>query len=208
MPSFAGSVARFRRRDSELPAHPAAAAAPDVCFAAGAAALGLGVGLAWKWTAAVACGLLFIAACRAIRAALERSRLRTIADEWILWGAAARPSSRLLGWRAGELMSPRLRSTLAHSLARIESETRGKLLPGAVPLNKRALRQELPLLCVLHALLADAARPVSVRGMLLVDRLVTEAGSPLYASVSDDVLADTLCDALTALEDAPIASAA
>jgi hypothetical protein len=208
MDSFGGSAARFRRRDSELPAYPATAAAPDVCFAAGAVALGLGAGVAWDWTAAVAGGLLLLAASRAIRAGVERSRLRAIADEWILWGAAARPSSRLLGWRAAELLSPRLRSTLAHSLARIESETRGKILPGAVPLNKRALRRHLPLLCALQTWLADGARPVSVRGMVLVERLLTEAGSPLYAHASDDELADTLCDALTALEDAPIASAA
>ncbi len=105
-------------------------------------------------------------------------------------------------------MSPRLRSTLAHGLLRIERETRGKTLPGAVPLNKRALHRHLGLLCVLQSRIEDRSRPVSIRGILLVDRLLTEPGSPFYSSTPDDVLAEALSDALAALEPAPVAAAA
>jgi len=200
MKPFAGLLVRVRRhRDSELPVHPLAAAAPELCLAPLVAAVGI-AGFARQWAAIAACALVLLAVYRATRAAVELGRRRRSADEWLLWGATVRPSSALLSWRARELLSPKLRSTLAHSLLRIERETRGKTLPGAVPLNKRALRRHLGLLCVLQRLLADQGRLVSVRGILLVDRLLTEPGSPLYSYAPDDVLAEALSDALAALD--------
>ena len=81
-------------------------------------------------------------------------------------------------------------------------------MPGPVPLNKRALRLHLGLLRALQERLEDSARPVSVRGMLLVDRLLTEPGSPLYSSVPDGVLAEALSEALAAIDPVPDAAAA
>jgi hypothetical protein len=208
MKPFAGFLVRVRRsRDSELPVHPLAAAVPEFCLALLAAAIGF-AGFAWQGAAIVVGALVLVALYRATRAAVELGRRRRSADEWLLWGATIRPSSALLSWRARELMSPRLRSTLAHGLLRIERETRGKTLPGAVPLNKRALRCHLGLLCLLQRRLADQDRLVSVRGILLVDRLLTEPGSALYSSVPDDVVAEALTDALAALDPVSVAVAA
>lgn len=138
----------------------------------------------------------------------ERRRRRRAADEWLLWGAVPRPSSALLSWRAAELTSQRMRSTLAHSLRRIEREVRGGTLPGAVPLNKRALRSNLDLVHTLQERLVDPAHPVSARGVLLVDRLLTEPGSPLYSPAPVESLAEALSGALAALDDIPMAAAA
>jgi hypothetical protein len=170
----------------------------------------LGAGFAalitWLWVLAVAGSLALLALVQVARAALELSRRRRAVDQWLLWGAAARPSSALLSWRAAELTSPRLRSTLAHSLGRLEREACGRTLPGPVPLNRRAIRNNSGLLGMLTRRLRDYDRPASVRGMLLVDRLVTEPGSPLYSSLPDDVLAEALSEALAALD--PVAVAA
>ncbi len=200
---------RFRRtRDPQIPAHPLLAAIPELALAALVLAVGFGASVGSLWTLIVAGALVVVALLRAGVAAIEVGRRRRTADEWLLWGATARPSSALLTWRAAELLSPRLRATLAHSFHRIERETRGKTIPGAVPLNKRALRRHLSLLVVLLSRLDDRARPVTVRGVLLVDRLLTEPGSPLYSTAPDDVLAEALTDALAALDPPPLAEAA
>jgi hypothetical protein len=77
-----------------------------------------------------------------------------------------------------------------------------------VPLNTRALRSNLDLVRALHERLDDLTCPVSARGMLLVDRLLTEPGSPLYSRVPEDVLAEALGEARTALDHAPMTAAA
>jgi hypothetical protein len=197
-----------RNEEREARVRPLLVALPELALALLVAFVGFGMAVRWQWTLAVVCALAIVALVRATRAAVELGRRRQLADKWLLWGATARPSSALLSWRTEELLSPRLRSTLAHSLARIESETRGRTLPGAVPLNKRALRCHIGLLHVLQGRLADQDRAVSVRGMLLVDRLLTEPGSPLYASTPDDVVAEALTDALAALDPFTVAVAA
>jgi hypothetical protein len=180
--------------------HPLVAALPQILLAPLVLAIGLGTGVGWPWVGVIACSLVGVGLAQAVSATVELGRRRRTADEWLLWGAATRPSSALLSWRAGELTSPRLRSTLAHSLKRIEREARGGTLPGPVPLNKRALRSHLGLLRALHERLEDRGRAVSPRGMLLVDRLLTEPGSPLYSRVPDGVLAEALSEALAAVE--------
>ena len=77
-----------------------------------------------------------------------------------------------------------------------------------MPLNKRAIRCHIGLVRALHERLDDQSRPVSVRGMLLIDRLLTESGSALYSRVPDDVLAQALSEALAAIDPAPTAAAA
>ena len=198
-----------RRANGNRPAHPLLAALPAFGLALVVPAVGLAFSIGWPWVVAVACSLVFVAVLQAARAALVLGRRRRTADEWLLWGATARPSSALLSWRAAELTSPRLRSTLAHSLARIQREARGETLPGAVPLNTGALRRHVHLVGDLEQRLEDRTLPVSARGMVLVDRLLTEPGSPLYSSpVPDDVLAEAVLEALWALDSVPLATAA
>jgi hypothetical protein len=43
--------------------------------------------------------------------------------------------------------------------------------------------------------------------MLIVDRLITEPGSPLYSSCPGDALAEALSEALAALDPIPVAVA-
>jgi hypothetical protein len=179
--------------------HPVLAGLPQFWLALAAAAVGTVAGIRWPWVVAVAGSLVVVGLAQILRAAVELGRRRRLADEWLLWGAVARPSSPLLDWRAAELSSPRLRTTLAHTLQRIERQVSGSTLPGPVPLNVRAIRCDLALLRAVRERLADTSQPVSVRGVLLVDRLVTEPVSPLYSRVPAEVLAEALSDAVTAL---------
>ncbi len=201
----------MRNLISDLPAptRPLLAALPPLGLSLVVLAVGFAVSIDWPWVAAVACSLVLVGLLQAARAGVELGRRRRAADEWLLWGATARPSSALLSWRAAELTSPRLRSTLAHSLGSIQREVRGGTPPGPVPLNTRALRRHLSLVGALQERLEDRALPVSARGMVLVDRLLTEPGSPLYSSpVPDDVLAEAVLEALWALDPVPLAAAA
>ena len=67
---------------------------------------------------------------------------------------------------------------------------------------------QLGLLCALHSRLGDRDRAVSVRGILLVDRLLTQPRSPVYSSAPEEVLADALSDAIAALDPVPLEAAA
>ena len=141
-------------------------ALPQFTAAILVAATGLAAGVARPWIAAIAGVLVVAALFRWARAAADLGRRRRAADEWFLWGSGVRPSSALLGWRARELTSPRVRLTLARSLRGIERELGGSSLPGPVPLNRCALCLHAGLLRALHERLADATQPVSVRGMV------------------------------------------
>jgi hypothetical protein len=190
------------------PLSPLAAALPLLVVALAVLGIGFAAEITWLWVVAAACLLGLVALAQGAYAAVGLERRRRVADEWLLWGAAARPASALLSWRAGELASARLRGTLVHSLRRIEREVRCETRLGPVPLNRRAIRAQLGLLRALRERLADRAVPVTVRGMLLADRLLTEPASPLYSSVPDHVLADALSEALAELELSPPPQAA
>jgi len=188
------------RGDVEHPLSPLAAALPLLVVAFAVLAVGFAAEIRSLWVLSAACLLGLVALAQAALAAVGREERRRVADEWLLWGAAARPASALLSWRAAELASARLRGTLAHSLRRIEREVRCETRLGPVPLNKGAIRSQLGLLRALRERLADRSSPVTVRGMLLADRLLTEPASPLYSSVSDAVLAKALREALAELQ--------
>ena len=198
-----------RHLGTDGPPRPTLVALPSLGLALLVLAVGFAASIGWMWVGTTAGSLVFLGAFQAARASVEIGRRRRAADEWLLWGATARPSSALLSWRAAELTSPQLRSTLAHGLHQIQREARGGTRPGPVPLNTHALRRHLRLVGALQARLENSARPVSARGMVLVNRLLTEPGSPLYTcGAPDDVLADALSDALLALDPAPVAVAA
>lgn len=183
-----------------MPTNPLLAGRTQLVLAALVLVAGLGVGIRWPWVLVVAGSLGIVALSQAIRATVELERRRRTADELLLRGAVARPSSILLSWRAGELTSPRVRSTVAHSLERIEREARGATRPGPVPLNTGAIRCHLGLVSALRKRVDDHSRPVSARGMLFVDQLLTVPRSPLYSRVPEEALAEALGEALAALE--------
>jgi len=112
---------------------------------------------------------------------------RAVADTWLLWGAEARPAAELL----------------ARSLRRLGAETQRRLVPGALPLNRLELRSQIGLLRALELRLSDLSRPVCARGVLIVERLLTEPGSPLYARERSDALAEQLSEACATLEPLP-----
>jgi hypothetical protein len=197
-----------RRRDTEVPARPLLVALPQNCLALLVLAVGYAAAISWPFVLAIACSLVVVSLLQAARVAAELGRRRRVADEWLLWGAATPPPPALLSWRADELTSPRLRSSLAHSLRRIEREVCGGSPPGPVPLNTRALRRHVGLVRALQERLEDRARPVSARGMLLIDRLLAEPAGPLYSRVPHELLAEAMSEALAALDSVPAAAAA
>jgi len=125
---------------------------------------------------------------------------RRAADAWLLSQTPPRPPSSDLDRRAGELVSVRRCAQLARTLHGIEREALGRVVPGPVPLDRRAIRRQLDLVRAVEKSLADSARPVCARGVLLVDRLLTEPGSPLYSRDGEAMLAEALSEALSALE--------
>jgi hypothetical protein len=155
---------------------------------------------------AVAAPVVVVGLVQAARSAAELGRQRRVADEWLLWGVTARPSSVLLSWRAAELTSPRVRSLLASGLRRIEGEVCGRTMPGPVPLNKRAIRRHVHLVRALYERLEDRDRAVDPRGMVLVDRLLTEPRSPLYSHTREEVVAEVIGEVLATI-DPPVAAA-
>jgi hypothetical protein len=73
------------------------------------------------------------------------------------------------------------RRQLARSIAGIVHELHGPVrLPGASPLNLADLQPYEGELTALAQRLADRDRPVSARGLRLVDEFVSNGGSPLY----------------------------
>lgn len=152
--------------------------------------------------AAAGAGLL-IGLLAALAAWRRLSARRRLADTWLLWGAEARPAAELLAWRASELVSPRSRRVLARSLRRLGAEAQRRLVPGALPLNRLELRSQIGLLRALELRLSDLSRPVCARGVLIVERLLTEPGSPLYARERTDALAEQLSEACATLEPLP-----
>ncbi len=111
------------------------------------------------------------------------------------------PESALLVWRAAELTSARERRICARSLRRIVKELEGRLLPGAVPLNRRGVRPQAPALAALAERVADVSQPVTPGGMLLVHDLLCDAYSPLYVGANVDKLPSALQRIQSALGD-------
>jgi hypothetical protein len=134
-----------------------------------------------------------------VRAGLGRLSLRAErarADRLILAGRRASE----LEWRLTELTSVRERRQLVRSLEGLIRLLDPRYLPGAVPVNRPAARPLVPRIEALAARIGDLERPVDARGVLLVERLLTDGGGPLYARARADELPGRLDDALHALE--------
>jgi hypothetical protein len=93
------------------------------------------------------------------------------------------------------------RRQLAKSLDGVLRELRGPVrLPGASPLNRTGLRPYEHELAELADRLGDTSRPVSMRGLRLVNELVSYGGSPLYDRSRVKTIPATIERILAALE--------
>ena len=109
------------------------------------------------------------------RRALRGARRR--ADEEL---AATRLPPPRLAWRAAELVADANRIDLARSLTDVVHAADERLLPTASPIARAAVRECRPQLLAVAARLFEVSSPVSPRGVLLVERLLTDGAGPLY----------------------------
>jgi hypothetical protein len=104
-----------------------------------------------------------------------------------------------LAWRVEELVAPKNRLDLAHSLRSLVHEAGPRYLASASPVNRLAVRAESDALLALAGRLSDLKRPVAPRGVVLVERLLVEPSGPLYDRDLADDLPPYLDCAFTAL---------
>ena len=134
------------------------------------------------------------------RRALTAARRR--ADAELL--ATSLPSPRL-AWRTEELIAEDRRIQLGRSLIDVVHAADERLLPGASPLNRNSVRAQRAELLQLAARLCDLSRPVAPRGVLLVDRLVSDGSSSLFSRAPNRLLVEA-GEALAALDGDDVAS--
>jgi hypothetical protein len=108
---------------------------------------------------------------RALRAA------RRHADEQLL--ESRLPSPRL-AWRIAELTSLDHRVELGRALTEVVHAADDRLLPGARPLDRPAIRESRAQLLDVAAALFDGDRAVAPRGILLIEQLLGDGRGPLY----------------------------
>lgn len=109
------------------------------------------------------------------------------------------PSPRL-AWRVAELTADANRLELARALRQRVREADVRYLPSASPLNRVAVRANSAALLTLAARLEDLSRPVSARGVLLAERLLTDARGSLYGWGSEAGVGSVLDAVRAALE--------
>src|SRR5690348_12646328 len=158
---------------------PLGAAAPLVALALVSLTLDAAPDLPWEAGAAVAGLFLSAAVVRFAQKWLAVGRLRAIADRIILRNGDRPTASPLVAWRVAELTSPRHRRAVAADAARLARDLDASTLPGAVPLNRSAVRPYRQELEALAAMLCGD-QPIGARGMLLAERFLSSPASPLY----------------------------
>jgi hypothetical protein len=109
------------------------------------------------------------------------------------------PSPRL-AWRTAELVSDEHRVELARSVTATVHTADERFLPSASPLDRGVVRECRPQLLELASRLCDTNLPVMPRGILLVERLLSAAQSPLYARVPSARVHEELTRTRLALE--------
>ena len=85
-----------------------------------------------------------------------------------------------LAWRAAELVADDHRTDLARSLTDVVHAADERLLPAASPIARAAVRACRPQLLAIAARLFEVSKPVPPRGVILVERLLTNGSGPLY----------------------------
>jgi len=131
------------------------------------------------------------------RRALRGARRR--ADEEL---AATRLPPPRLAWRAAELVADDNRIDLARSLTDVVHAADERLLPAASPIARAAVRACRPQLLAIAARLFEVSKPVPPRGVLLVERLLTDGSGPLYGRGDAERLLTTATNVLAVLEGA------
>jgi hypothetical protein len=135
------------------------------------------------------------------RRALAAARRR--ADAELL--ASPLPSARL-AWRTEELVAEDRRIELGRSLTDVVHAADERRLPGASPLNRGIVRERRAELLELAARLCDLSRPVAPRGVLLVDRLLSDGSSPLFGRRAPNRLLVEADQARAALDGTDVAA--
>ena len=130
------------------------------------------------------------------RRALRRARREADTEIEALAGSAP----LRLAWRVDELVTPKNRLDLAHSLRSLVADAGSRYLPSASPVNRPAVRGVSATLLAIAGRLADLERPVAARGVLRVDRLLTDGSGPLYDRERPEELRSYLDGTLEALE--------
>jgi hypothetical protein len=127
----------------------------------------------------------------------ELRAVRQAADTELLGSEFVSPRT---AWRAAELTAPKNRLAVARSIRRLIRSADARYLPGPTPLNRIAVREEAERLATLAGRLTDLKHRVTPRGVLLLDRLLTDGYGPLYVSYRAMELRDALARAAEALE--------
>jgi hypothetical protein len=127
----------------------------------------------------------------------ELRAARREADAELLGSEFASPRT---AWRAAELTESKNRLALARSIRRLIRSADARYLPGPTPLNRIGVRLEIDALEALAERLATLERPVTPRGVLLLDRLLTDGFGPLYVSYRAVELRSALDRAAKAFE--------
>jgi hypothetical protein len=117
--------------------------------------------------------------------------------------AGASPTeSPELARRAEQLRSARNRRVVARGLERIiEAAEEERLHPysSAVPLRRAAILDAREGILELAAELRETTQAVNVRGIALVERLLTDGGSPFYVQNDEETLDGAISHARAAL---------
>jgi hypothetical protein len=182
----------------DLP-RPLRSAAPLLALAALALMLDVDPRLPWLAGAVGAICFGGAAVLRALRARRELAAVRRTADRLIVHEPRTADPSELIRWRSLELTTRERRRTLGREVDRVLRALDTSRLPSASPLRRPAARRHRALLEAIGARLRDGA-PVTARGMLLIQELLRDAGSPLFNDASEQLLARTLSRVLGALE--------
>jgi hypothetical protein len=116
--------------------------------------------------------------------------------------AGASPTeSPELARRAEQLRSARNRRVVARGLERIieAAEERPHPYSSAVPLSRAAILDAREGILELAAELRETTQAVNVRGIALVERLLTDGGSPFYVQNDEESLDGAISHARAAL---------
>jgi hypothetical protein len=105
-----------------------------------------------------------------------------------------------LAWRAEELVTPKNRLELAHSLRSLVRDAGVRYLPSASPFNRLVVRAESETLLAVAERLADLRKPVAAHGVVLTERLLVDGSGPLYNRARADEFSLQLVHVLEALE--------
>jgi hypothetical protein len=181
----------------ELP-RPGRAALPLVALALAALVLEADPSLRLAGAAAAGC-FVIAAAVRIVRARVELRRIRRTADRLILVGRESQEGSEIVCWRIQELIAPAARRGLARELDQTLRSLDAAELPSASPLRRSAARRHEERLRRLEERMLDG-RPVTARGVLLLQRLLREPTSPLYDDVSERELSHAISTIAMELE--------